>query len=68
MRDAHMSHQMNPTPERQDDALSTNGQLKALREHAENNGYVVVREYVDDPPADALVKRMNDEGRTAARG
>ena len=37
-----MTHQTNPIP------VSTSGQLKAFREHVENNDYVVVREYVDE--------------------
>ena len=52
-----MAQQTNPiavaiyarvSSERQDVALSISGQLKALREFAQNNGYIVVREYVDE--------------------
>ena len=52
-----MTDQTNPIPvaiyarvssDRQDVVLSIGGQLKALREFAENNGYVVVREYIDE--------------------
>ena len=34
--------------ERQDADLSISAQLKELREYAKNNGYIVVREYVDE--------------------
>ena len=34
--------------ERQDVDLSVSAQLRALRDYAEKNGYVVVREYIDE--------------------
>ena len=34
--------------DRQDVDLSVAAQLRALRDHAEKNGHVVVREYVDE--------------------
>ena len=52
-----MNDRTEPTPaalyarvssDRQDVDLSVAAQLRALREHAERNGYVVVREYVDE--------------------
>ena len=52
-----MTQQTNPRPaaiyarvssDRQDVALSIGGQLTALRKFAEDNGYVVVREYIDE--------------------
>ena len=52
-----MNDRVEPTPaalyarvssDRQDVDLSVAAQLRALREHADRNGYVVVREYVDE--------------------
>ncbi len=52
-----MNEQHEPTPaalyarvssERQDVDLSVAAQLRALRDHADKNGYVVAREYVDE--------------------
>ena len=52
-----MTKQTNPIPvavyvrvssDRQDMVLSIGGQLKSLKEYADNNGYVVVREFVDE--------------------
>ena len=52
-----MSERPEPTPvalyarvpsDRQDVDLSVAAQLRALRDHAEKNGHVVVREYIDD--------------------
>ena len=52
-----MNERTEPTPvalyarvssDRQDVDLSVSAQLRALREHADKNGYVVVREYVDE--------------------
>ena len=52
-----MNDRTEPTPaalyarvstDRQDVDLSVAAQLRALREHADRNGYVVVREYVDE--------------------
>ena len=52
-----MNDRAEPTPaalyvrvssDRQDVDLSVAAQLRALREHADKNGYVVVREYVDE--------------------
>ncbi len=52
-----MNDRTEPTPaalyarvssERQAVDLSVAAQLRALREHADRNGYVVVREYVDE--------------------
>ena len=34
--------------DRQDVDLSVAAQLRALRDHADKNGYAVVREYVDE--------------------
>ena len=52
-----MTDRTDPTPaalyarvssDRQDVDLSVAAQLRALREHAERNNYLVVREYVDE--------------------
>ena len=42
--------------DRQDMDLSVASQLRALRDHADKNGYVVVREYVDE----AVSGRVDD--------
>ena len=42
--------------DRQDMDLSVAAQLRALRDHADKNGYVVVREYVDE----AVSGRVDD--------
>ena len=56
-REGPMNDRTEPTPaalyarvssDRQDVDLSVAAQLRALREHADRNGYVVVREYVDE--------------------
>ena len=52
--------------ERQDVDLSVAAQLRALREHASKNGYVVVREYVDEAESGRIAdrpqfRRMIDE-------
>ena len=60
-----MSERPEPTPvalyarvssDRQDVDLSVAAQLRALRDHAEKNGNVVVREYVDQ----AVSGRVDD--------
>ena len=43
--------------ERQDVDLSVSAQLRALRDHAEKNGYVVVREYVDEAESGRVADR-----------
>ena len=52
-----MKHQPDPIPaalyarvssDRQDVDLSVAAQLRALRDFAESNGYVVAREYIDE--------------------
>ena len=52
--------------DRQDVDLSVAAQLRALREHASKNGYVVVREYVDEAESGRIAdrpqfRRMIDE-------
>ena len=51
--------------DRQDVDLSVAGQLRALRDYAEKNGYVVVREYVDEAESgrDADRPRVQQDGR-----
>ena len=43
--------------ERQDVDLSVAAQLRALRDHAEKNGYMVVREYVDEAESGKVADR-----------
>ena len=73
-----MSHRQDPTPaalyarvssDRQDVDLSVAAQLRALREHADRNGYVVVREFVDEAESGRVADRpqfqeMLDEAKT----
>ena len=42
---------------RQDVDLSVAAQLRALRDHAEKNNYVVVREYVDEAESGRVADR-----------
>ena len=53
--------------DRQDVDLSVAAQLRALRDYAKNNGYVVAREYVDEAESGRIAERpefrkMIDEG------
>ena len=73
-----MNEQHIPTPvalyarvssDRQDVDLSVAAQLRALREHADKNGYVVVREYVDEAESGRVADRpqfqeMLDEAKS----
>ena len=43
--------------DRQDVDLSVSAQLRALRDHAQKNGYVVVREYVDEAESGRIADR-----------
>ena len=61
-----MSKNMDLTPaalyarvssERQDVDLSVAAQMRALREYAEKNGYLVVREYVDEAESGKIADR-----------
>ena len=57
--------------DRQDVDLSVAAQLRALRDHARNNGYSVAREYVDEAESGRIADRpqfrqMIDEGGRAA--
>ena len=61
-----MTDRPDPTPvalyarvssERQDVDLSVAAQLRALREHAEKHGYLVVREYVDEAESRRVADR-----------
>ena len=61
-----MNEQPIPTPvalyarvssDRQDVDLSVAAQLRALREHADKNGYVVVREFVDEAESGRVADR-----------
>ncbi|MDE2938058.1 MAG: recombinase family protein, partial [Chloroflexota bacterium] len=52
--------------DRQDVDLSVAAQLRALRDHAARNGYLVVREYVDEAESGRIAdrpqfRRMIDE-------
>ena len=72
-----MSERDDPTPaalyarvssDRQDVDLSVAAQLRALRDYADKNGYVVVREYVDEAESGRVADRpefskMIDEAR-----
>ena len=42
---------------RQDVDLSVSAQLRALRDYAEKNGYVVAREYVDEAESGRIADR-----------
>ena len=61
-----MREHQDPTPaalyarvssDRQDVDLSISAQLRALRDHAEKNGYAVVREYVDEAESGRIADR-----------
>ena len=61
-----MNQTNNPTPvalyarvssDRQDVDLSVAAQLRALRDHAEKNGYVVAREYIDEAESGRIADR-----------
>ena len=43
--------------DRQDVELSVTAQLRALRDHAQKNGYIVVREYVDEAESGRVADR-----------
>ena len=43
--------------DRQDVDLSVAAQLRALRDHAQKNGYIVVREYVDEAESGRIADR-----------
>ena len=43
--------------DRQDVDLSVSAQLRALRDYAEKNGYIVVREYVDEAESGRVADR-----------
>ena len=74
-----MEPQPNPVPaalyarvssDRQDVDLSVAAQLRALRDYAERNGYIVVREYIDEAESGRVADRpqfrkMLDEGAQA---
>ena len=66
MDDMQMSERHVPTPvalyarvssDRQDVDLSVAAQLRALRDYANKNGYVIVREYVDHAESGRVVDR-----------
>ena len=73
-----MSERAEPTPaalyarvssDRQDVDLSVAAQMRALRDYADKNGYVVVREYVDEAESGRVAdrpefNRMIDEARS----
>ncbi len=73
-----MNHQSDAVPaalyarvssDRQDVDLSVAAQLRALRDYAERNGYVVAREYIDEAESGRIAdrpqfQRMLDEART----
>jgi len=52
--------------ERQDVALSISAQLKALREYASRNGYVVVKEYIDEAESGRSIDRPGFQNMIAA--
>ena len=62
-----MSQPSNPTTpaalyarvssDRQDVDLSVAAQMRALRDYADKNGYVVVREYIDEAESGRIVDR-----------
>ena len=43
--------------ERQDVDLSVSAQLRALRDYAEKNGYIVAREYIDEAESGRIADR-----------
>ena len=45
--------------DRQDVDLSVAAQLRALRDYAERNGYLVFREYIDEPRVDAAPNALS---------
>ena len=56
--------------DRQDVDLSVSAQLRALRDYAERNGYIIVREYIDEAESGRVADRpqfrkMLDEGAQA---
>ena len=71
-----MTDRQHPTPaavyarvssDRQDVDLSVAAQLRALREYAERNGFIIVRQYVDEAESGRVAdrpqfRRMIDEG------
>ncbi len=71
-----MNEKSTPTPaavyarvssDRQDVDLSVAAQLRALREYAKRNGFVIVRQYVDEAESGRVAdrpqfRRMIDEG------
>ena len=71
-----MTDRQNPTSaavyarvssDRQDVDLSVAAQLRALREYADRNGFVIVRQYVDEAESGRVAdrpqfRRMIDEG------
>ncbi len=76
-----MSQMQTPTPaalyarvssDRQDVDLSVSAQLRALRDYAERNGYIVAREYVDEAESGRVADRpefrkmLDEAGRTNA--
>ena len=58
--------------DRQDVDLSVAAQLRALRDYAEKNGYMVVREYVDEAESGRIAdkpqfrKMLDDAGKPEA--
>ena len=58
--------------DRQDVDLSVSAQLRALRDHAQKNGYLVVREYVDEAESGRIADRpqfrrmLNDAGKPSS--
>ena len=82
MDDMQMSRLPEPTPvalyarvssDRQNVDLSVAAQLRALRDYAKENGYVVVREYVDESKSGLIddrpaFKKMFDEARMPEAG
>ena len=61
-----MSERQDPTPaalyarvssDRQDVDLSVASQLRALRDYADKNGYLIAREYVDEAPSGRVADR-----------
>ena len=76
-----MNDRLDPTPaalyarvssDRQDVDLSVSAQLRALREYAEKNGYLVAREYVDEAESGRIADRpqfrkmLDEAGRPEA--
>ena len=58
--------------DRQDVDLSVAAQLRALRDYADNNGYMVVREYIDEAESGRIADRpqfrkmLDDAGKSRA--